>query len=122
MIQFDYRARVKTVLAIGFVRLCVLLTLQIQMVSHVSADGSFNVQMLFAVLLVDGGGAITAVIFLHNNPIVAAIVRRIQMCCNTFQLQGPRTASLFWLGEEERQINERLRRSSMTTQDTHHVH
>jgi len=98
-IRITYSTRIKVVLAIGFLRLCFLLTLQLQMLSHVSPDGSFNVQMLFAVLLVDGGGAITALTFLWANPVCGEIVEEIVGFCAR-QLSGLSTSETPWLGND----------------------
>ena len=98
-IRITYSTRIKVVLAIGFLRLCFLLTLQLQMLSHVSPDGSFNVQMLFAVVLVDGGGAITALTFLWANPVCGEIVEEIVGFCAR-QLSGLSTSETPWLGND----------------------
>jgi len=74
LIQVSYSGRVKAVLAIGFLRLCYLLVLQYQMSLRVSPDGSFKVQMMFAVLLVDGGGGFTALVFLWRSPLFCGMM------------------------------------------------
>ena len=102
----------KLILAVGFIRLCFVLALQIQMLFHVDPDGSFNVEMLFAVLLVDGGGMITATTFLMHNPILGSLMNRMRLFCNDviYDIRGPHS-EMPWQGDEE----DSQRRESLAT-------
>lgn len=77
-------------------------TLQFQMLSHVDPDGSFNVQMLFAVLLVDGGGAFTALAFLINNPLVKSTLKAMRLFCS----KQTELQEVPWLGELDSSCSE----------------
>ena len=99
-LSIGYATRVKTILAVGFIRLCFILALQIQMLNHVDPDGSFSVSLLFAVLLVDGGGMITALTFLLQNPVLSEILHRLtSTVCKEDGLEGcylPSSSFLIW--------------------------
>eukprot|EP00656_Telonema_subtile_P013295 TRINITY_DN1674_c0_g1_i1.p1 TRINITY_DN1674_c0_g1~~TRINITY_DN1674_c0_g1_i1.p1 ORF type:complete len:823 (-),score=162.78 TRINITY_DN1674_c0_g1_i1:1039-3507(-) len=76
VVMLKYSKRVKILLGIAFLRLCFLLTLQLQMLLKASPDGSFNAILLFAIVLVDGGGLVTCLTFSVGNPAASEIMER----------------------------------------------
>jgi len=111
LIQVSYSQRVKAVLAIGFVRLCFILALQFQMLSRVSPDGSFQVQMMFAVFLVDGGGAITALVFLWRSPLLNEMIAWYSTFFSKVKVEGQEVP---WMGQPDDADYSQLHRHSIS--------
>jgi len=63
-----YSMRIKILAAFAVLRLMLQIGLEISMMSAGGPDGSFYQLLLLTVVLVDGEGGITALIFMVNNP------------------------------------------------------